>query len=88
MNARNYYCRECFETNGELTPVVEKYVDGEWRLVCAKNPKHKGTIRRVTAEYLLHQQALEAREVLLRYPHLRGQKPRRSAKEDIAELFG
>jgi len=88
MNARNYYCRECFETAGELTPVVEKYVDGEWRLVCAKDPNHKGTIRKATAEYLLKQQELEAREVLLRYPHLEGQKLRRSAEEDIAELFG
>ena len=87
MNARNYYCRECFETNGELTPVVEKYVDGEWRLVCAKNPEHKGTIRRATAEYLLQQQALEAREVLRRYPHL-AERPKRSAEEDIAELYG
>ena len=81
MNARNYYCRECFETTGECTPVVEKYVDEEWRLVCAKNPEHKGTIRRATAEYLLKQQELEAREVLRRYPHLGGRKPRRSAEE-------
>lgn len=88
MQANKYYCRECFETTGECIPVVEKYIEGEgWRLVCAKDPNHKGTIRKTTAEYLLRQQALEAREVLQRYPHL-AERPKRSAEEDIAELYG
>ena len=61
---REYKCAVCW---GQL---VEKYIDGKWLVICAKDPAHENYVTQTFVEYRKTVNRLEAAEVGSQYAEL------------------
>jgi len=73
---RDYCCAICHSA------LVEKVINGAWRVVCSQDPAHQGYVKKTVAWQQDLQRRYQAHEAQRRA------QPERSAQADIEELWG